>query len=165
MVFSNCENIPDTKTIKGSQQLYHIQGSSTNTGKEMQLISSLLPCLCDKCVSTNNENTDACVYRHLRGITTHTVERIIEGEGGDEGDDDENSFGMKDLSVDELKDHLKDHGLSTTGNKKELYERIIDDLENQEDNPEYEEQEADRVEVGSESKSESSESENESESD
>ena len=97
VVFTDRENIPDMKMIKGSQKIYHIQGSSTNTGKEMKLISSLLPCSCDHCLSANHENTDACVYKHLRGIKTHTVERI---ESGDEGDDEEDSYGMKDYSVD-----------------------------------------------------------------
>ena len=57
---------------------------------------------------------------------------------------------------------MREHVLSTTSDKKELYERIIDDIENQEDNPEHEEQNEDRVEVGSENESESESSESES---
>ena len=166
VVFTDRENIPDMKTIVGSQKLFHVKGSSKNTGKEMELVTSLLPCSCDNCLSANHENTDACVYKHLREIKTHTVERILEDESGDELDEDEEDedyFGIKDLTIDELKTSLRERKLPTTGNKIELYERIIDDLETQEDNPEYEEHEEDRV--IDESESDSSESENESESD
>ena len=64
VVFTDRENIPDMKLTNESQKFYHIHGSATNTGTEIKLVSSILPCSCDNCLS-NHEDTNVCLYKHL----------------------------------------------------------------------------------------------------
>ena len=105
------------------------------------------------------------MFKSLRDIKTHTVKRLVPAQ--DESDDD--IFGIKGLKVSELKEALKERGLSQVGLKAVLYNRLKEYMENEENfSVELEEQDEDCAEdedtSGSES-SESSESENESESD
>jgi len=73
VVFTDRTNIKDTKTIKGTQQLFQVQGEEkVRPDGKYSLNTFKLPCSCDACIE-NLHDISKCKYLSTRGWKKESV--------------------------------------------------------------------------------------------
>ena len=67
----------------------------------------------------------------VRQARDHPLTGVVDDSPVDDWDDEDVQAEVDDMKVDELKEHLRDLGESTTGDKQELRDRLFDTLKKQ----------------------------------
>ena len=121
IIFTDREDIPDMRAIPATLKLYQIEGqkNAMPSGK-YQLHTSELPCACSNC--RNHEPIDLCIYKNERKVTKHTVSNTVGDTVNAQQQDDE--YGLQGLTVNDLKNELRERGLPLSGLKQDLLDRL-----------------------------------------
>ena len=135
------DNVPDMDTIKGTTLIAQVSGCrNPNEDGRWTLDHSLLPCSCPEC---RKDPTDykSCMFQKDR----ETKRVVITLEGESKNSDKNDLYDLKSLTKPQLKDELRARGLSLSGNKPELLERLTQVLTVEHDLGEEAEDEGDIV--------------------
>ena len=89
-----------------------------NTNNYFKFFTSFLPCSCHHCLLSSS--SEFCIFNEERTIKEETVI----------GKKAKDKHGISDLTVKEIRDELRERGLSFSGKKDELMSRLIDSIEN-----------------------------------
>ena len=120
IVFTDRENVPHMKTISGTQNFFQVQGSNEKRPDgSYNLDTFKLQCSCTNCLD-NPQNVELCLYLQDRCWKRTMVSEIYSQQEKEMSADD-----YKKLTVPELKDILSKLGLTVSGRKDELIQRIM----------------------------------------
>ena len=120
IVFTDRENVPDMKTISGTQNFFQVQGpNEKRPDGSYDLDTFKLQCSCTNCLN-NPQNVELCHYLQDRCWKRTMVSEIYSQQEKEMSADD-----YKKLTVPELKDILSELGLTVSGRKDELIQRIM----------------------------------------
>ena len=120
IMFTNRENIPNMKTVMGTQNFYQLQGDINPVldGK-LNIQVSPLQCSCSLC-RNDPSNLETCMYKNERKISTSVVKNI-EHVIADEKND---RHGLSSHLVVGFEDELKSRSLTATGRKAVIHARL-----------------------------------------
>ena len=116
VVFTDHHNIKDTAQIKGTQQLFQVQGAArVRTDGDYDLHTFKLPCSCDRCMEDPHKITD-CLFLQSREWKREVLREIKE-------------IKYDKYKVSDLKNELSNRQLPTTGKKEDMIKRLmLDDI-------------------------------------
>ena len=124
IIFTDRQNIPDMKPVPETMKIAQISGLKERNAQGQWVIStSFLPCSCPPCRDDITSAPDNCLYKNERRIK----EQLVIPAGNDAAKDD--AYGMRSLTVAQLKLELRARDLSTAGLKADLIARIVAALE------------------------------------
>ena len=120
IIFTDRQNIPDMKPVPETMKIAQISGLKERNAQGQWVIStSFLPCSCPPCRDDITSAPDNCLYKNERRIK----EQLVIPAGNDAAKDD--AYGMRSLTVAQLKLELRARDLSTAGLKADLIVRIV----------------------------------------
>ena len=122
VVFTDRNNVPDSKTISGTQNLFQVQGEQPETlllsnGRKYDLDLFDLQCSCTNCLHEPQKVT-SCLYLNDQNWRKVKIEEKLSEQTG---------IDYSEFTVNELKDILRDRDLPVSGCKDELLERLQQD--------------------------------------
>ena len=102
IIFTNRNVIPDMKAVPETLKLFQIEVQSTPTEDgRYNLQTSVLPCGCPQ--YRNHQPFSLCLLKNERNIKSITVSKQ-----GIEYNEDNDKFGLKKLTVEELENQLRE---------------------------------------------------------
>ena len=120
VVFTDRNNVPDIKPLTGTMKFAQIHGLKEINIEGWWVVSaSILPYSCLPCRNDSTSAGNICLYKSDRQIKSYLVIPVQDGVYND------NTYGIRSLTVAQLKFVLSARGLSTTGLKHVLLTRIV----------------------------------------
>ena len=126
-MFTDRINVQDTNQVSGTMKLHQVQGTADTETDDSnhRFFTSILPCSCPKCrIDPTGAAEGLCLYKSDRKIK----EIFIVEKKDDVNTDENDPYGIKSLTVAELKKELASRGLIRTGLKAQLVERLTQDM-------------------------------------
>ena len=115
IIFTDRQNVMDMNTIAGTQKLYQVQGHNKSLSNNKFVLNTFeLQCSCTNCL-WNPLDVVSCFY-----LDDRKWKKVVVCEKN-EPDNKEQS-----LTVNELKDKLRERQLRVSGNKNELIQRLLE---------------------------------------
>ena len=122
IILTDRDSIPDMKVVEGTHSIFQIQGDiDPISPKKWSIHTAILPCACPPCRS-NPFDINTCLYKESRKLRSRVVNKLEPITPNDD------AYGINSLTVPLLKDELRARGLSLSGNKPELRNRLQDYL-------------------------------------
>ena len=132
VVFTDRSNVPDTKPLPGTMKFAQIHGlKERNLEGQWAVFSSILPCSCPPCRNNITGAGNMCLYKSNRQIISHLIIPIQYRI------DDDNTYGMRSLTVAQIKTELSARGMSTNELKPVLLARIVQAITREKNKSEY----------------------------
>ena len=124
-MFTDCNHVPDSKTIPGTQSLYQFQREQPeilplSKGGKYDLHLFDLPCSCTNCLHEPLKVTSCLDLNDQNWQKVNIEEKINEQPGID----------YSEFTVNKLKDILRNRDLLVSGRKDEFIERLYKDDQN-----------------------------------
>ena len=118
IIYTNRNDIPDMKAVPQTLKLFQIEGQKTpDANGKYKLRTTCLPCSCPNC--RDHKPFQECLYKEIRNSREVTVSK-----GGENENADNDEFGLRELTVADLKNELRQRFLPLSGRKEELLERL-----------------------------------------